>query len=50
MGLYGLDAAVAAFEENTGAVSLVDEGEAVAARSQAGEFLDEVVLREAEEF
>ncbi len=37
-----LDAAVASIEEDAGAVGLVSEGEAVAARAEASELLDEV--------
>ena len=45
-----LDAAIAAFEKNAGAIGLVDKREAVAPGAQAGEVLDEVVFRVAEEF
>ena len=44
-----LDSAVAALEENAGAVGLVGERESVSAGSESGEFLDEVDFRETEE-
>ena len=49
-GLHLLDAAIAAFEKNARAIRLVDKRESVASRAQAGEVLDEVVFRVAEEF
>lgn len=55
-GLHGLDAAVAAIEEDAlvivsaiGGGAFVDEGEAVAVRAQAGIVLDEIVLTQAKE-
>jgi hypothetical protein len=47
-GFHGLHAAVAAVEENAGSIGLVDEGETVAAGTQAGEVLDECALLHAE--
>ena len=44
-GLHGLDAAVAAFEEDAGAIGLVGEGEPIAAGPESGEFLDELDFR-----
>ena len=39
-----MDAAVLAFEEDTGSVGLIDEGEATAVGAEAGIFFDEEVL------
>ena len=44
-----LDSAVAALEENAGAVGLVGEGESVSAGAESREFLYEVDFRETEE-
>ena len=38
----GLDAAVLAFEEDTGSVGLIDEGEATAVGAEAGVGADEI--------
>ena len=40
--LHGLNAAIAALQEDAGTIRLVDEGETIAARSEAGELLDKV--------
>ena len=40
----GLDAAVLAFEEDTGSVGLIDEGEATAVGAEAGVGADEIGL------
>ena len=42
--LHGLDPAVAALEKNAGPVRLVDQGEPVARRAQAGEFFHKIPL------
>lgn len=44
-GLHGLDAAVAAFEKDAGAIGLVGEGESIAAGPESGVFLDELDFR-----
>jgi len=46
--LHRLDAAVASFQKNAGSVRLVNEGESVAGRTQAGVFVDEIPLIHAE--
>ena len=49
VGFDGLDLAILTVEEDTGAVGLIDEGEAAAVGAEAGIFLDEEVLFHFEE-
>ena len=48
MRLHGLDGAISAVQKNTGFIGFVDEGESVAAGTQARVALDEIIFRESQ--
>ena len=49
VGFDGLDLAILTFEEDAGAIGLIDEGEATSVGAEAGVFFDEEVLFHFEE-